>query len=122
MANNTQDNIKSTPSSREMSHEEFKNMLNSLAEQAEQARPEPPPKVQQLYNAQKKRRNKLAIVLLAVSLGLAGLVAYGIKYPGDMPMGLGGIFKAYVVGSKAPIPEPGQPLSPNERPRAPQQR
>ena len=97
-------------------------MLQGLAMEAEHKLPGPPPKVQKLHKNQKKRRRKLALVFLVFCAGLAGLVVYGVRNPGDMPLGLGGIFKAYVVGTKAPIPEPGQPLKPNQVPMNPRER
>jgi hypothetical protein len=84
--------------------EEFHAMLRELAEEAERKLPEPPPKVQQLHRIQKKRNRKMALILLVFCLALGGILFYGIKYPHTMPLGMGGIFKAYMLGTKVDIP------------------
>ncbi len=104
-------------SSDDMSSAEFRDMLQVLASEADKCLPGPPPKVQRLHKKQKKSRRRLATVLLVSLALLAGMVVYGIKNADDLPLGLGGILKAYTVGTKAPIPEPGQPLKPSQQPR-----
>jgi hypothetical protein len=83
---------------------DFQQMLQELAEEAEGKLPGPPPKVRKLHQVQKKRNRKVAMVLLIACLCLGGILFYGIKYPNNMPLGLGGIFKAYVLGTKTDIP------------------
>jgi hypothetical protein len=84
---------------------EFANLLHQIAEEAERTSPAPPPQVQKLQKVQKKRQRRLAWILLAACLALGGMLFYGIKYPSSMPLGLGGIFKAYVDGAKSSPPE-----------------
>lgn len=100
-----------------MTQSEFRAMLQDLASEAEHRLPGPPPKVQRLHKTQKKNRRKMGTVLLACLVLLTAMVYYGIKNADDLPLGLGGILKAYTVGTKAPVPEPGQPLKPNQQPK-----
>jgi hypothetical protein len=84
---------------------EFANLLHEIAAEAERTVPSPPPQVQKLQKVQKKRQRRLTLVFLAACLALAGILFYGVKYPNNMPLGLGGIFKAYVEGTRNPLPE-----------------
>ncbi|MDR1396328.1 MAG: hypothetical protein LBJ14_01125 [Desulfarculales bacterium] len=103
MASTTRPPASKTASS--LRSNEFTNMLKEIAEEAERTPPSPPPQVQKLQEVQKKRQRRWALVLLAACLALGGILFYGIKYPSSMPLGLGGIFKAYVDGAKTPLPE-----------------
>jgi hypothetical protein len=104
MAINPDKQNKKTSSQSPQSSGDFRLMLQELAEEAERKLPGPPPKVQKLHQAQKTRSRKIAIVFLVVCLGLGGILFYGIKYPNSMPLGLGGIFQAYVAGGRADTP------------------
>ena len=106
-------------SSSNMSSADFRSMLQNLADEAEHRLPGPPPQVQKLHTRQKKSRRKMGVILLVGIILLSGLVFYSVKYTEDLPLGLGGIFKAYTVGTKAPVPEPGQPLRPSQYPQGP---
>lgn len=104
-------------SSNDMSSADFKLMLQDLADEAEHKLPGPPPKVQRLYSQQKKKHRKLVVIFLVSLSLLITMVFWGIKNADNLPLGLGGILKAYIVGTKAPVPEPGKPISPSQKPK-----
>jgi hypothetical protein len=96
---------------------EFSAMIHELAEEAEHTKPALPPKVQELLAAKKRWQRKLTIILIICCAFLGGVLFYGIKYSNNLPLGLGGIFKAYVQGTKAPVMPVNQqqPNNPPER-------
>lgn len=108
---------KSNLTSDDMSQADFRLMLQDLAEEAEHKLPGPPPKVKKLYKQQKKTARKITLIFLVCFCLLTTLVVWGIRNANDLPLGLGGIFKAYTVGTKAPVPQPGEQLKPNQQPR-----
>ena len=95
-------------------HSEFSQFLDQLAQEAEYNLPGPDEQVKELLNKRKRRNKRIYIILATCVCALLILIIYGIRNPGDMPLGMGGIFKAYVIGTKAPTPAPGEPLPPKE--------
>lgn len=112
-----QSNRKNNNSSNDMSSADFRLMLQALAEEAEHKLPGPPPEVKKLHKQQQKKTRKLTVILLLSVALLAVMLVWGVKNADDLPLGLGGILKAYTVGTKAPIPQPGEQLKPSQKPR-----
>ena len=101
-----------------LSRSEFSQFLDELAQEAEHNLPGPNEQVKDLLDKRKRRNKRIYMILATCVFILLILIIYGIRNPGDMPLGMGGIFKAYVIGTKAPTPAPGDPLPPKE-PRTP---
>jgi hypothetical protein len=102
MAQNKKNSASNIASMR-VDNTEFRALIQELAEEAEHTKPAPPPKVQELLATKRRWQRKLTIILVICCVSLGGVLFYGIKYSNNLPLGLGGIFKAYVQGTRAPV-------------------